>query len=93
MTTVRGSVLILCVMLCNFGCTSVPRISEYGKQPYEEVFSAPLVIVGVADSDARVGGKRPSQDDPTYPMQLHRVRVPVENVLRGELSERTVWVY
>jgi hypothetical protein len=50
MTTVRGSVFMLCVMLCNFGYTSVPRISEYGKRPYEEVFSAPLVIVGVADS-------------------------------------------
>jgi hypothetical protein len=52
-----------------------------------------VVIVGVTDSDARVGGQRPSKDDPKYPMQMHRVHVQVENVLRGELSDRTAWVY
>lgn len=80
-------------MLWLGGCASVPRISEYGRQPYEKIFSAPLVVVGVADSDTRVGGTRPSKDDPKYPMQLHRVRIHVENVLRGELSDGAVWAY
>lgn len=93
MTSARRSAFILCVTLLNSGCTSVPRISEYPKQPYEGVFAAPLVVVGVADSDTRVGAKRPSKNDPNYPMQLHRVRIQVENVLRGELSDSTVWAF
>ncbi len=89
----QWSGLISCMALWIAGCTSAPRISDYGRQPYDAVFSAPIVIVGVADSDTRVGGRRPSKDNPDYPMQLHRVRVRVENRLRGELSDRIIWVY
>jgi hypothetical protein len=69
------------------------RIIEYDKQSYEQVYSAPLVIVGIADSARRLGPHRPSRVDPRYPMQLWRVRVHVENVLRGSIQQRTVFVY
>jgi hypothetical protein len=47
----------------------------------------------VVDSDSRVGRPVPSRRDPNYPMQLHRARVHVENVLRGSIGERTFLVY
>src|ERR1700722_984491 len=93
MTTLPRPAFFVCVTLWGIGCNSVPRISPYGQQPYEEIFSAPLVIVGVADSDIRVGAKRPAKAVFNDPSQLHRVRVRVENLLRGELSDPTIWVY
>ena len=85
--------VMLWVTLWGVGCNHAPRIAEYDQQLYEEIYSAPLVIVGVADSDSRIGGQQPSKRNPAYPMQLHRVRVRIENVLKGSLSDRTILVY
>lgn len=75
------------------GCSRVPRFTQYDEQSNAQARSAPLVVVGVADSDVRIGRPVPSRHDPNYPMQLHRVKVKIENVLRGSISEQTIFVY
>ncbi len=77
----------------NIGYSKTPYLTEYDQQSSEQARSAPLVIVGVADSDAPIGRPRPSRVHPGGPMLLHRVRVQVENVLKGSLDERTIFVY
>jgi hypothetical protein len=83
----------LVLIVLQMGCARTPRIKEYDEQTNAQARSAPLVVVGVADADAIVGDLVPSRSDPTYPMLLHRVRVRVENVLKGSLNERTIEVY
>ena len=55
--------------------------------------SASIVIVGVLVSDALVLRPVPMHSDPNYPLQLRRLRVRVENVLKGDVSRGTVVVY
>jgi hypothetical protein len=75
------------------GCSRVPRLIEYDEQSNAHARSAPLVIVGLAGSDERIGRPVPSRRDPNYPMQLHRVKVKIENVLRGSIADPTISVY
>jgi hypothetical protein len=74
-------------------CARTPRLTEYDEQSNEQARAAPLVVVGVVDSDSSVGRTVPSRRNPNYPMQLHRINVRIENVLRGSLSERNITVY
>jgi hypothetical protein len=85
--------LVYVFSVLNANCTRSPHLTEYDEESNKQARSAPLVVVGVVDSDMRVGGPVPSRRDPSYPMQLHRARVQVENVLRGSISERTFLVY
>jgi hypothetical protein len=48
-----------------------------------------LVVVGVAEGDAQIGHPVPAE----HFLQLHRVTVHVENVLRGTIPEHTITVY
>ena len=75
------------------GCSKTPRLTEYDEQSNSMARSAPLVVVGVADSDVPIGHEVPSRHDPDYPMQLHRVKVRIENVLKGPAGEPTISVY
>jgi hypothetical protein len=77
------------------GCSSSPRLvfqkgtssdSEY----LSKVFNAPIVIVGVIDSDTLVRGPIPW--DGTI-IKLCKLKVRVENVLRGGAIPETVTVY
>jgi len=54
---------------------------------------APIVVVGVLSSDALVRIPVPMQSDPQYPLQLRRLKVQVENVLKGESIPGTIVVY
>ena len=85
--------LVYVFSVLNASCTRSPHLTEYDEESNKQARSAPLVVVGVVDSDMRVGGPVPSRRDPNYPMQLHRARAQVENVLRGSLGERTFLVY
>jgi hypothetical protein len=85
--------LVFVFSVLNANCTRSPHLTEYDEESNKQARSAPLVVVGVVDSDSRVGRPVPSRRDPNYPMQLHRARVKVENVLRGSVSERTFWVF
>jgi hypothetical protein len=40
-----------------------------------------------------IGRPVPSRHDPNYPMQLHRVKVLIENVLKGSVDEPKISVY
>jgi hypothetical protein len=55
--------------------------------------SASIVIVGVLVSDTLVLRPVPMHSNPEYPLQLHRLGVRVENVLKGDVSRGTVAVY
>ena len=80
-------------ILLDSACAGRPQFNEYDEQANSQARSAPFVVVGVAGSDIRIGGPVPSRHDPNYPMQLHRVDVQVENVLRGSIDERKISVY
>ncbi len=55
--------------------------------------SASIVIVGVLVSDTLVLRPVPMHSNPEYPLQLRRLGVRVENVLKGDVSRGTVAVY
>jgi len=74
-------------------CSKAPHLTEYDEHANSQARSAPLVVVGVADSDIPIGRPVPSRHDPDYPMQLHRVKVRIENILKGSAGERTISVY
>jgi hypothetical protein len=75
-------------------CAAVPKLMPYYLQkPYENVFNAPIVIVGVLLSDTPVRPPIPSQRNGGYPLQLRKLSVRVENVLRGNVNTGTAVVY
>lgn len=81
------------LIVLDAGCSRAPQFTEYDEQSNAQAHSAPLVVVGVADSDVPIGRPVSSRHDPKYPMQLHRVRVQIENVLKGSIGEQTISVY
>jgi hypothetical protein len=83
---------LLCAGL-ECGCSRIPNLTELDERANGQARAAPLVVVGVADSDISIGPTRPQPGDPNYPTQLHKVRVQVENVLRGSLLDHTIFVY
>src|ERR1017187_2112764 len=88
--------LAVCLSLAiDAGCRSSPRLvfqkgtssdSEYLKQ----VFAAPIVVVGAIESDTLVRG--PIHADGVT-IQLRKLKVRVENVLRGDVIPETTAVY
>ena len=76
------------------GCSGVPKlIPSYLQEPYENIFNAPIVIVGVLLSDRPVRPPIASQRNGGYPLELHKLSVRVENVLRGNVSTDPAVVY
>lgn len=73
--------------------SGVPRLTELDESQNAAARNAPVVLVGVTYNDARVGHRVPSRVDPAYPMQMHRVSIRVENVLRGSVSGGTISVF
>lgn len=63
------------------------------QQPYGRIFDAPLVAVGVIVSDTDEGRTAPCKRGADCPMQLHRLNVRIENILRGSLETGEVAVY
>jgi hypothetical protein len=55
--------------------------------------TAPIVIVGVLASDTLVLRPVPMHSDPQYLLQLRKLQVRVENVLKGDVTAGTVAVY
>ena len=92
-TAAQFPILLAVLMALDASCSKVPRLTEYDEHANAQARSAPIVVVAVADADVPIGGQVPSRFDPKYPMQLHRVRVRIENVLKGSLRERVIDVY
>jgi hypothetical protein len=55
--------------------------------------SAPIVLVGVIQSDTLVRRPVPMRSDPKYPLQLRKLLIAVENVLKGDVKGAMVEVY
>jgi hypothetical protein len=76
------------------GFSGVAKLEPYSmREPYEQIFNAPVVVVGVLLSDASVRHPVPSRRNGGYPMQLRQLSIRVENTLRGNLSDGTTVVY
>lgn len=88
----RKGLLLVTLLMCGSSSCG-PAFRQYDEATNEQADSAPLVVVGLAEDDQRIGPTTPQRGNPGYPMQLHRVTVHIENVLRGEVSQRTIPVY
>jgi hypothetical protein len=55
--------------------------------------SAPIVVVGVLASDTLIRKPVPMRSDPKYPLQLRKLTVQVENVLKGTPIPKKIAVY
>jgi hypothetical protein len=55
--------------------------------------AAPIVVVGLLVSDTLVRNPVPAYSEPHSPLQLRKLTVKVENVLRGEAIPDTIIVY
>jgi len=84
---------LFALILLSSSCSKTPKLTEYDEKSNQQARSAPLVVVGVIDSDKPIGVPRPSRTDPQYPMQLRQAKVRIENVLRGSLRDKTAFVY
>ena len=76
-------------LLLSAGCTWEPHLRPYDERTSNSWPTAPLVVVGVAEGDALIGRPVPAE----HSLQLHRVTVHVENVLRGTVPEHTITLY
>jgi hypothetical protein len=55
--------------------------------------AAPIVVVGILASDTLVLRPVPQHADPKYPLQLRKLQVKVENVLKGDIRCGSIAVY
>jgi hypothetical protein len=85
--------LLLAILAVSTTCSCGPAFRPYDKSTNEQAYAAPLVVVGLAENDEEIGGPTPKREDPGDTMQLHRVTVHVENVLKGAVPQRTISVY
>jgi hypothetical protein len=84
---------LFALTLLSSSCSKIPKLTEYDEKSNQQARSAPLVVVGVIDSDKPVGVPAPSRTDPRYPMQLRQAQVRIENVLRGSVGDKATFVY
>jgi len=69
-----------------------PRLVDQVDRPMRRE-SAPIIVVGVLVSDTVVRTPVPMRSDPKYPLQLRKLVVDVENVLRGAPIPEIINVY
>jgi hypothetical protein len=96
-----GSAWPLLLVLSAFwlGCNRVPTLVDYpeymelrDKHPQRDLPPS-IVIVGTIGEDVRVAAPLTSHWDPKLILQLRKVRVSVENVLRGDLAASQLEVF
>lgn len=63
--------------------TPQPLLLDHCDYNRQEVVAAPVVVVGVLETDVTVRPWIPMHSDPKHHVQLRRLSVRVENVLRG----------
>ena len=74
------------------GWRSKPHLIDQVDPP-PRVDTAPIVLVGVIESDRPVRNSVPMRSNPKYPLQFRRLSLRVENVLRGGPLPPRVDVY
>src|SRR5690349_1360946 len=86
-----------CTALLLFGvsCAKPPGLVDYDVNAdyLTEIFPAPLVVVATISSDTLVRRPVPSRRTPDLLLQLRRVDVRVENVLRGNARKGATTIY
>jgi hypothetical protein len=91
-----SGIILLPYLLLAAGCNRLPPIRPYDRPLEGEVTPAeaePLVIVGIAEGDEKIGKLVASPVSPGTRLQLHRVAVHIENVLRGSIPEHDIALY
>jgi hypothetical protein len=83
--------LLVALLALEPSCTRVPPLRPYDERTNNQFLLAPLMVVGLAEGDEVIG--RPVPSPPHSPLQLHKVTVHVENVLKGAIPEHTITVY
>ena len=81
--------LLLILVLLEASCNTTPRLVPYDERTNNSFRDAPLVILGLAADDRVVGRPVQSRSE----LQLHRVTVQVESVLRGTIPDRSILLY
>lgn len=79
------------------GCGS-PRLIDYKSthsesEYHQQIFSSPIVVVGVILSDTLVRNRVPSHWDRQTLLQFRKLKVRVENVLRGDSIPSAAAIY
>ena len=91
-----SGILLLPYLVLAAGCNRVPPLRPYDRPLEGEVTlaeSEPLVIVGIAEGDEKIGKLVASPVSPGSRLQLHRVAVHIENVLRGSIPDHDIALY
>jgi hypothetical protein len=83
------------LLLVMSSCGRPPRLTDYDANAdyLTEIFPAPVVVVAVIDSDNLVRKPIPSRRTPGLLLQLRRVDMRVENVLRGSVPKGLTTIY
>ncbi len=80
--------------LLNISCERIPELVDYQNGGYRvDLESAPVIVVGTIAGHACLGQPHRSHWHPDQSMQLCRVTVRLENVLRGKVSGTVVPIY
>jgi hypothetical protein len=89
---------LICMLVgLSAACEKTPHIIEnhndLGDLTNDRIESAPVFIVGQIAAYKEIGSPKPSRHDQRIAMQLCRISVRVENVLRGDIISTEVPVY
>jgi hypothetical protein len=83
--------LLMALLALEPSCIRVPPLRPYDERTNNQYLLAPLMVVGLAEGDELIG--RPVRSPPHPPLQLHKVAVRVEDVLKGAIREHAITVY
>jgi hypothetical protein len=87
-----SELLLLALLALQPGCHRIPPLRPYTDAVNNQYLAtASLIVVGVVEGDESLGTPVPSP--PHSPLQLHKVTVHVENILKGAVPERSFPVY
>jgi len=95
---VRNWLVSACLSLAVGAGCGAPRLIDYkptrsDAEYRQQVFSSPIVVVGVIESDTLVNNRVPSHWDRQALLQFRKLKIRVENVLRGDSVPTTATVY
>jgi len=89
----KNVALLLAICGLFFGCRRVPRLTDYrfprDMNEYRAARTDSIVVVGSIRADVPVDQARKSRWEPDVKLQLHRMQIHIENVLRGSLHAGT----
>ena len=89
--------LLYMLVVLSTGCEAIPHIVEdpgdTAGLTNDGIASAPVVIVGQITAYKEIGPPKPSRFDKSTPIQLCRITVRLENVLRGDIDLAEVPIY